>query len=623
MGISYFIAALIGTTICTSAEQAPPPPSPEPIEVVELPLPPVAPSDSLGACTPKINPHLTGCIDRTSEQRSGNFLPDNNHIVATVNFTGAPAHPDPASIFNGPQLIIIRTNDTTFPNGDPWKCITCGVPASNKKGSTAQANYPQAFKDGKRVLVGNNIVDGGADLVSSACTPNSTHIYPIRWNTAADGSGSGGDIRELRIHPDNVHLGFNAFEYGGPSVDQFGYLSRLSFNPSPASGEPRTPRYDLVNVTRLYNPNLPPPIEADGENLILNFSAINVGEFRGFTGRGDEAVYVGSSWESDNIDLFAVGLATGAVRRITEHPGYTDPIDVSQDNQWNVVLDTRGTNRTMFMDAMRHIPPLTDLVTVTAASSIRNNGQRRFFQPWLLDRAGDRGTYFGQQINAAGDGSPGSVNDPLWNARADPRWSWDQTKIAYFQALTVPPACGGANPLPCPTSTAPGRRTWRLMLAHLTSREPVELKPVDPVSDVVPWGTSYVPGSTAPTRYFPPGGQYTLKGSHSGRASVVIRENSSKTGVQSVAVRYFNYSDDGVNYIDGSENATLTSISQTDSVTHIFANLTSSGESPGRKYTSPDGFHLRMDVMTNMFEANGTLTTTVNGSTYEQPQNFT
>jgi hypothetical protein len=35
---------------------------------------------------------------------------------------------------------------------------------------------------------------------------------------------------------------------------------------------------------------------------------------------------------------------------------------------------------------------------------------RRFFQPFLIDRYGDRGDYFGQQVNAEGDGSNGAIN---------------------------------------------------------------------------------------------------------------------------------------------------------------------------------------------------------------------
>src|SRR5947199_1617207 len=127
-------------------------------------------------------------------------------------------------------------------------------------------------------------------------------------------------------------------------------------------------------------------------------------------------------------------------------------MDSSPDGKWFVIEDTRGSDRQMFLAGMRGLPPLTDLVTVSAVSSVRNNGDRRFFQPFLLDRYGDRGNYYGQQLNA-GNGKPGSPSDPNWNAMADPRWSPDGGSVVYWQAQVTSPACGGSNPLPCPPTT--------------------------------------------------------------------------------------------------------------------------------------------------------------------------
>jgi hypothetical protein len=593
-----------------------PPPQPEPITIFEVPLPPSIANTSVGACSLEVNPRGTGCIVQ-SGLIAGSFTPDGNHITAAVTFIGAPAAPANASIYTGLHFILLKADGTEFPNGDAWKCITCGVPAANQVGVTPLGDYPQTFIDGTRAMYGANIIDcGSAQLASIDCTPDKVHIYPIRFSNTAndDGSGEGGSIRELRIHPDNVHLGFSSYSISDGTLGEYGFFGRLQFNSTGA-------RYDVINVTLLFNADLPQPVSTEGSQLIIDPAAISVGELRGFTGTGQEATYVGYPVESCNIDLFAVDLTTGTVRRITAHPEYADPISVSPDDKWQVVLDTRGTNRQMFVAGLRSIPPITDLVSVGFSASSRNNGIRRFFEPWLIDHDGDRGLYFGQKINAAGDGSPGSVNDPNWNAGADPRWSLDGTRITYYQWLAHSPACGGSNPLACEDSPYPDGRQERVMVAHLTSRQPIVVEAPAEISDEVPWATKYVPGMVIPGRPVPAAGQYTLQGSVQGYADVSILWDSSNRSIQTVSATYHNFSNDGLNFVNGDENVTSTSLSLTFSEYDWYSNITSTGVITGTKLTSPDGFHASIDVLVNDFSANGTLTTTIDGVSYLQPCN--
>jgi len=622
--VSSWMLLLVSANVDRAqAAQFPEPPAPEPISLRELPVPPVA-QDGPGSCTTAQNPRRTGCLDPNYMTfQAGSFLPDGHNVLALVHFVGAPAAPDPASIYAGGQIIIVKTDGTKFSNGDPWKCITCGVPAKNAMGTGNDHSYPQSFRDGKRILEGTNIVDCSPYLlIDDRCKADSVHIFPIRWNDKPDGSGPGGHLRELRLHPDGVHLGFNGMAISGGQISQYGYFARLEFNSSPKTGEPLAPRYDLTHVTRLVRAGrLEHVVQLDPQHqdeLRLNFQSISVGEFRGFTGDGREALYVGYPFESCNIDIFAVDLTTGKVRRLTAHPEYADPIDSSPDANWFVVEDTRGSDRQMFMAAMRGIPPITDMLSTGAVASVRNNHDRRFFQAYLIDRYGDRGAYEGQLLTA-GDGKPGSFSDPNWNALADPRWSPDGTTVVFYQGLVTAPACGGSNPLPCPDSIEPGGRRFRLILARFTSRKPLSMRPLAPVPDEIPWGTPYVPGSPMPTYPLIPEGTYTLRGMKSGIAKVTVAHSPDHKRIQKVEVSYDNYSDDGESVLNGTESVAGGYVQPTMVSLDWHSNIRQAGKVNATKLTSPDGFHLKIDVMRNILEAQGTLTTTVNGKAYSQP----
>jgi len=91
--------------------------------------------------------------------------------------------------------------------------------------------------------------------------------------------------------------------------------------------------------------------------------------------------------------------------------------------------------------------------------------------------------------------------------------------------------------------------------------------------------------------------------------------------LQGVSVTYKDYSDERGNIIDGTEEVTQNLSKPTAAVLDWRPNLVQSGKTHGTKITSPDGFHLTIDFFTNIFEATGTLTTTIDGQTYTQPGN--
>ncbi|MFB4298683.1 hypothetical protein [Actinomadura sp. NTSP31] len=611
------IAALV--TIAALAPSAAARPGREPAVVIrELPLPPAAPSTAAGACTASVNPRGTGCLDPGAEGVSSGpgSLPDGRFVLAGVTFAGAPAAPDPASAYSGQQTIVVRTDGRAFPGGDPWKCLTCGVPAANAVGLDAdRSSYPQGFPDGKRVLIGGNVLDCSPYRVTDPrCTPARTHIYPIRWNVTADGSGAGGSIRELRINPDGVHLGWNHVVLTGTQYDEFAFMGRLVFDPSPTTGTPKAPRYDLTKVTELFNaaPQYQPyrVDPRDPHRLSYNPAGM-IGEFRGWTGDGRSAIGI-QLQESANIDAFATGNATGRSRPLTRHAQYTDPIRVSPDDRWALAMEVAGSGRLDFISAMQGIPPITDQLPTTGhISGIRNNGDRRFFLPYLVSTSTGRGTRLSY------DG------DPNWNGRADPTWLADGTGVVWWESLVTAPACGGANPLPCPPSTEPGGRRSRLLIARFPDRAPAPVRRVPPVPDTVAWGTPYTPGESLPVRPHLPAGTYTIKGKARGSAKVVITENAGRTAIASIQAAYTGYSDDGVHIINGTESVAGTGPAIAQTLT-FHEDLWLSGRETGRKVTSePGGFVLSPSSLQSDFQATGTMTTTIDGRTYRQPANGT
>lgn len=198
-------------------------------------------------------------------------------------------------------------------------------------------------------------------------------------------------------------------------------------------------------------------------------------------------------------------------------------------------------------------------MNVGAVQFLYNNGNRRFFQPYLANNGG-ASAVADRQLNACDDPTPGSgsICDPLWNGRADPTWSPDGTRIVYWQAMVEPPACGRGQRTAstCPQSTEPGGRKTRLMMAELTDRRPQVHQGPTSFRSEIPWAVRYEPGLPLPTRPSVRPGAYTLKGRMSGAARVVLAESADGRSIAQIDVTYTNFSDDGVNVIDGTESAT-------------------------------------------------------------------
>ncbi|MGW1561162.1 hypothetical protein ACWCQ1_32200 [Streptomyces sp. NPDC002144] len=605
---ALLLAATLSSTQVQAADASPATGRPQ-VAIKELPVPPTVPAD--GVCT-----HPTGCV---SADWGGIGTPgparDPKYVFLGITYAGAPQS-GPASVYTGNQVLVVHTDGGTFPNGEAWKCITCGV-SYGPDIDTSQLTYPPAneLPDHRRVLVSNGILECGPEGAAYAvtdprCTPANTRITPIYWNGkplyARDASGINNG-REWRLSPDGVHLVWDVLDFR--ALTEIAYVGRLAY-------DRHDRRYELTKVSVLANPSpaYQPLTVEDGNRLRLNQAGM-IGEPRGFTSDG-RAVLGIQSLRSDSMDAWATDLATGQSRPLTRQAQYTDPMAMSPDGRWLLAEEVRGSGRLDFIAGMPGVPPLTaQLSTAPYVSGIRNNGNRRYFSPWLVDpKTGD-----GFQINAG--------SDPNWNAAADPAWLADSTAVVYTENL----ACG-ANPTPhrCADSTEPGGRNSRLMIARFPGLKPSTPVSPAPVSDDT-WGVAYTPGQNPPKTSPVPTGTYTLRGQDRGSATVRITNDSAGDQTLSIAVAYDNYSDDGTNVINGTEKVervSNTALGCTPGTASALAcvtwteDLTLTGRHTGTKRTGPGGFTLGPSVMlSNDFQAVGTLTTTLDGTTYSQPAN--
>jgi len=578
-----------------------------PVSISELPVPPTAPSDAAGSCTPAVNPHGTGCVSAAwGALGSPGFYWSSRYVLLGVTYAGAPAA-GPGSVYSGPQVLLVRTDGTKFPDGDAWKCITCGIAATNETGIiTSDLTYPpaHALPGDTRVLVGNGILScGGYQISDPRCTPADSKIYPITLGGTPLGNViGGGDTREWRLSPDGVHLAWNALIETAGVYNEYAFVGRLAFDQA-------NQRYDLVGVTGLYNtaPRDQPYVVEHGNVLKFNPRAM-IGELRGWSSNGQDVLGI-QSYESDSIDAWETSLATGQSRPLTRQAEYTDPMFMSPNGRWMLNEEVLGSGRLDFISAMPGIPPVTDQLPTTGyVSGIRNNGLRRFFLPYLVAAASGAQ----EQLNAGAD--------PDWNAAADPVWLADSTAVVYAENLVIPPACGGGNPLPCPVSGEPGGRASRVMIARFPTLRPSQASAPRPASGDIPWGTPYTVGDAFPARPHLPAGAYRLYGTISGSASVVITTDATNTQITGIRASYANFSDIRGDVINGTESAEVDADSPFAPITWD-EDLTLSGETTGTKLTSPAGFTLSPLILENIFQATGTMTTTIDGVTYTQPGN--
>lgn len=635
---------------------------------LELPPPPVD-----GVCD--LTAHPTGCV---TGGQVGGFMPDNDTVSMLLHYGGAPDSP-----YSGTQLVLVKhkpEENGYFPDGSAWKCVTCLMPADNRYvGAEAGAfsgelSYPMPFRDGRRILAANYIIECDSDAVNGnrppvgleACAPDDVHLYPIIWE--------GGAMREVRLNPDQNHIGWNhlilgPFEDVDPQdplkttvLDQLVFVGRLAKHVErDATGAIARGSYGLEHVSMLMGQSdedfalgsdngLFMHVDPEDPSKLVYDKASAHGEFRGFSGDGRHAVAM--CWDvSNRTNICRTELLTeeGRSQNLTSDPSYIDPIDVSPDDRWSVALETRYKDRMHYIAGLPGVPPTNQIVIGSsgAAASGYRDGNHRLFQPFLIGPYGDPDqapNFAGQQINACATAEEArtahSVCDPRWGTQADPRWAHDMSKLVYGQNLERAPDCQGLTPVDCaepPRHENGGPLTYRAMVADFVDdRWAMEFdgkldgngNPIVPdlveLDAGVPWGTPWHAGDANPIRPTVPSGVYTLDSlieGETGSATVQVTTTPDGRFVLDVVTVYRDFTMDGVHYVNGTEAITNEGGNAGPVTWHSNLVVTDAdGDFVGSRLTSPGGFTVTvLNAFVGEIAYAGYMTSVIDGETYHPP----
>jgi hypothetical protein len=330
------------------------------------------------------------------------------------------------------------------------------------------------------------------------------------------------------MSPDGVHVASGLVTTRGYLV-VISELTRIS--------DEKGERYELKNAKVIAGDKT----ETDPSKFrpLVNGS----GEVKSFADMGASLI-CSSHFESNNFDLAKINLQTGEVTRLTKHFSYEEGTYPSPDGKWIIFQTHKQTPR---MDAFGLIPrPTFAGFPQIGAVAMQRNAEfegylpvRRFYGLAMVDKYGDRARlpedgYTGQDITIAKD------NFTVYNHFGNFTWDPTSTHGVFWEQKD-------------PRQEKAGEQRGRLRMIRFTSRKPS--KPLVPVSPDIKWATDLKdikwPATVVPE-------QGTLKGYISGYAEISTqRPAAGGSGEPRRVIKYFNFSDDGLVVLNGTESTTF------------------------------------------------------------------
>jgi hypothetical protein len=542
-------------------------PSPfDSVSLAELPLPPVG-----AACASAAGAASALCLaPGVDAAELGGYLPGGKTIVLRLRLT------------SGDQLVLIRSDGGSFAGGSAWTCLTCGLSPGEAAVPGARFDGPQPFGDGRRIFAGQTVYDCTPfPLADERCNARTLRAYPVRpaWDEQP-----GLRLHGIWLHPDGRHVGFGASDAAGAALPFVWTAALRNEGARYVLADPQLLFRDAADA-RLVRPGRAP------HSLVIDRTAIEIEELRGFSADGREIYYRGMPWEAFGANLFAVDVGTGAVRPLTREPGMTGPVAASPDGRLLALGDARGNGRRRFAGGLGGLPPLADLAAGVAVHALDRT-----------DNASADLAVFGSAGEVGGDSRRVlSASTTGWSVSGAPAWSPDGTAVTGLQV---------AN-----SARSDGRRAVRLIVARLVGHPPVAPVRVEPLPDAIVWATPAAPSAYPGDRTRIAAGRHLLRGTKKGEARIVVTRSSDGRSLPGVAVSYDDYSDGPDAPVNGEESVAASPLG----TVAIRANLARAGSEPARKLSGPEGYGITVNPFTGAVTTTGWLATTIGTATWHQP----
>ncbi|WP_245856056.1 hypothetical protein [Paenibacillus rigui] len=480
---------------------------------------------------------------------------DSNNLETSRNGIGRVAIstiPLPSSVkklesstytYSGKVLMIYKT-ENDIQTADFWN-----IAVMNDDGTNLRVIYsgviptkPKSpgirimpFQDNKRVLLGDYVLECEPNIDNSTSAKIVPVVYP---SSLVDDARITTHWSEIIIAPDNKHMSWTILRSDIGGAAAIGVLAR------------KTDNYIIENAQLISS--IPAFTNDPNKPGFIVPNPLRGGEVKQFV-KGGNAISVVGGKAFSTPDSVVQDLNTDKTTQITYTPGYDETTIFSPDERLGMVMSTRFSEHTDpaifgIMPRPYGIYAFTDMMWPLYTYAI--TGVRNFREgnigPALID--------IHRSINQPGYKGVQLTTDPNWVYYSPMSWHPNGKRAMWLEVFR---GSGGSQ--------------MRIQKVSLLDYKPHQPVPIKPTTDHIPYGIKDLTVLNSVN----PNVTEKIAGKNSGYIN--YNRNASSIFSGQTEVQYVNFSDDGVNFYNGSEKIHINAGGES----RYEANVQLTGSKPG------------------------------------------